>query len=138
LCAEIRDRKEYRRVDCEEIRNYRLGTVQKLRLDTNEVFDVRPMNYDERQRVLPMLEQAAKDELDHAGKAIVDANKVGTIKVEAQETVEVVEAEPKRGRGRPKGSKNAPKQADAPKPAKGARKLRKGVKSTGEAMEQLS
>lgn len=49
LQAKVRDKCEYRKVDCVEIHNRKEKTVTKKRLDTKEVLDKRDMNFDERQ-----------------------------------------------------------------------------------------
>lgn len=56
LQAKVRDKAEYRRVDCVEIHNRKEKTVVKKRLDTKEELEKRDMNFDERQ--MKMFEDA--------------------------------------------------------------------------------
>jgi hypothetical protein len=141
IAAEIRNRATYRRIDCERIKDFRLGTCREVRLDTGEILNTRPLNYDERQRVLPLSPpvQAAAvhvaqiiQEIDEAGARIVEEN-------EAKPTVETVT--PARRVGRPKGTKNKRKAETKPEPApKRGRtpKRRAGVKSPAEALSELA
>jgi hypothetical protein len=53
LSAQIRDKAEYREVDCERRHLYRIGKVVEIRLDTEEQVDERAMTAHERQLELP-------------------------------------------------------------------------------------
>lgn len=57
--AKVRDKYEWRPVDCEETRDPTEGTVVVVRLDTNETIEDRKMTYDERQGQLFQEEAAA-------------------------------------------------------------------------------
>jgi len=48
LSVQIRDRAEYRKVDCDETRNYRTWSIVVTRKDTGESVDERAMTLDER------------------------------------------------------------------------------------------
>jgi hypothetical protein len=48
----VRERREDREVECEEIRNFSVGSIQIVRLDTNEVVRERSMTMEERQEQL--------------------------------------------------------------------------------------
>ncbi len=52
---------QYKNVDCQIERNYRLGTVTITRLDTGEIIRERPMTAEERQMTLPV---SGKEESD--------------------------------------------------------------------------
>ena len=47
--AKVRDKYEWRPVDCEEVMDSETGTVVATRLDTKEIIEERSMTYDERQ-----------------------------------------------------------------------------------------
>jgi len=57
LSREHRNGVEYREVEVEEQRDYRLGEVTTIRLDTGEVFRTRPMSPAERQEKLPLIDK---------------------------------------------------------------------------------
>lgn len=63
---------ENRPVECEEQKDYRVGEVRVVRLDTKETLEVRPMTSDERQPTLPLEEppkkkkRGAKADAEHA------------------------------------------------------------------------
>jgi len=57
--AKVRDKYEWRPVDCEETMDPAAGTVVVKRLDTDEVIEERSMTYEERQGQLFTGEEAA-------------------------------------------------------------------------------
>lgn len=60
LQAKVRDKSEYRRVDCMEIHNRKETKVTKVRLDTGEELEKRDMNFDERQMKMFETEEPKK------------------------------------------------------------------------------
>jgi hypothetical protein len=50
----VRGGKELRQVECEDQHNYKNGTADRVRLDTGEVVQTRPLTEEERQQELPV------------------------------------------------------------------------------------
>lgn len=78
LSAQIRDKAEYREVECERRYHYRTGKIVEVRLDTDEVTFERAMTFSERQLDLPAKEAAkpkkSKDEqLEELGDKVREA-----------------------------------------------------------------
>ena len=63
LVVAIQSGRETREVECLERRNDRLGQMERVRGDTGEVYDTRPLDFDERQETIPF---GGDDELDEA------------------------------------------------------------------------
>ena len=109
LNVQIRDRAEYRSVDCDETRNYHTWTVTVTRKDTGEVVDERAMSLDERRTAQTELDLGRSDD---SGDATDPEAAAAGFENQAEEDAEEAEpaAPPKRGRRGRKAAQAAAQQ----------------------------
>src|SRR5512145_2416935 len=121
ISTEIRDRAQYRPIDCERTRDYKVGTVTEIRLDTHATLSHRPMTHTESQRSLGLEEVDEKDESNGKkpeGKADEKAEKQAGDKKEGETNADGKQAEEKKVDDKKEGKEasESSKDGEEPKP----------------------